>query len=107
MQQAAEVIRTRKISMLIFPEGGRSHDGKLGAFKEGGAFIAIRAGVPILPIALIGTERILPFGSGTPRPGAVRLKVFPPIETAHRTIKQREELTAEVRAMIAGAVGQS
>jgi 1-acyl-sn-glycerol-3-phosphate acyltransferase len=106
MQQAAEAIQKRKISMLIFPEGGRSHDGTLGPFKEGGAYIAIRAGVPILPIALIGTERVLPFGSGAPLPGTVRLKVFPPIETANRTIKQREELTAEVRALIASAVGQ-
>jgi len=46
MQQAAEVIQAKKISLLIFPEGGRSHDGQMRPFKEGGLYIAIRAGVP-------------------------------------------------------------
>lgn len=106
MQQAAEVIQKRRISMLIFPEGGRSHDGTLRAFKEGAAYIAIRAGVPILPAALIGTNHVLPFGSGTPRPGRVTLKLFPPISTAGRTLKERAELTEQVRQLIAEALTQ-
>src|ERR1700704_4334258 len=49
MNLAAQVIRERRISMLIFPEGGRSRDGVLQPFKEGGAYIAIKAQVPLLP----------------------------------------------------------
>lgn len=104
MQQAAEVIQKRRISMLIFPEGGRSHDAILGTFKEGAAYIAIRAGVPILPVALIGTNHVLPFGSGTPRPGRVRLRLFPAISTEGRTLKERAELTEQIRQLIAEAL---
>jgi 1-acyl-sn-glycerol-3-phosphate acyltransferase len=52
MTLAAESIRTRNISLLIFPEGGRSHDGVLKPFKDGAAYIAIKAGVPIVPLDL-------------------------------------------------------
>lgn len=106
MQKAAEVLRNRRISLLIFPEGGRSHDGVLQPFKEGGAYIAIRAGVPVVPVALIGTEKVLPFGSGTPRGGTVTLRVLPPIETAALTLKDRQELTERVRELIANALAQ-
>ncbi len=43
MQLAADVIQEKRVSLLVFPEGGRSHDGVLRPFKEGGAYIAIRA----------------------------------------------------------------
>ena len=104
MQTAAEIIRTRRTSMLIFPEGGRSHDGTLGAFKEGAGYIAIRAGVPIVPIALIGTNKVLPFGSGTPVPGTVRIRVFPPLSTKGLGLKDRQALTNQARSLIADAL---
>jgi 1-acyl-sn-glycerol-3-phosphate acyltransferase len=104
MQTAAGVIQKRRISLLIFPEGGRSHDGVLQSFKEGGAYIAIRAGVPLVPIALIGTDRVLPFGSGTPRAGTVTLRVMQPIETTSLTLKDRQQLTEQVRVLIAEAL---
>jgi 1-acyl-sn-glycerol-3-phosphate acyltransferase len=104
MQTAAEVIQKRHISMLIFPEGGRSHDGVLQSFKEGGAYIAIRAGAPIVPVALIGTDRVLPFGSGTPRTGTVTLRVMPPIETTSLKLKDRQQLTEQARVLIADAL---
>jgi 1-acyl-sn-glycerol-3-phosphate acyltransferase len=104
MQTAAEVMQNRKVSLLIFPEGGRSHDGRLQPFKEGAAYIAIRAGAPLVPVAIVGTEKVLPFGSGTPRPGKVLLKVMRPLQTQGRTLKQRHELTTEARTLIAAAI---
>ncbi|HEX4808093.1 MAG TPA: lysophospholipid acyltransferase family protein [Bryobacteraceae bacterium] len=101
MQLAAETIQSRKISLLIFPEGGRSHDGIMRPFKEGAAYIAIRAGVPAVPVALIGTRRILPFGSGVIVPGPVTLRILPPIDTRELTLKDRGRVTEEVRALIA------
>ena len=59
MTLAAETIRTRNISLLIFPEGGRSADGVLQPFKDGAAYIAIKAGVPVVPLAISGTHEIL------------------------------------------------
>ena len=100
MQLAAETIVRRRISMLIFPEGGRSLDGVLQPFKEGAAYIAIRAGAPIVPLALIGTHDVLPMHSSIVRPGRVILRIMPPIETAHLTLKDRGWLTAQLHELI-------
>jgi 1-acyl-sn-glycerol-3-phosphate acyltransferase len=100
MQAAAETIQQKKISLLIFPEGGRSHDGKLRPFKEGGAYIAIRAQVPVVPIVIIGSRNVLPFGAGIVKSGAVTLRILKPIETRQLTLKDRGKLTDELRALI-------
>jgi 1-acyl-sn-glycerol-3-phosphate acyltransferase len=100
MQVAAETIQKKKISLLIFPEGGRSHDGDLQDFKEGGAYIAIRAGVPVVPIAISGTRELLPWGSGIVRSGSVKLRILKPIQTTHLNLKDRAMLTEQVRTLI-------
>jgi 1-acyl-sn-glycerol-3-phosphate acyltransferase len=100
MTRAAETIRARGISMLVFPEGGRSRDGELRAFKEGAAYIAIKAGVPLVPIALIGTREIMPMGSAVIRRGPVRVVVSDPIPTEGLTLRDRDVLTAEARERI-------
>ncbi|MGA8599643.1 MAG: lysophospholipid acyltransferase family protein [Bryobacteraceae bacterium] len=104
MQTAAEIVQKRGTSMLVFPEGGRSRDGNLGEFKDGAAYIAIRAGVPVVPVAIVGTEKVLPFGSGTPKPGAVKLRIMCPIATEGRNLKERRHLTEHVRNVIAEAI---
>jgi 1-acyl-sn-glycerol-3-phosphate acyltransferase len=105
MQLAAETIQQRKISMLVFPEGGRSDDGILRSFKEGGAYIAIRAGVPLVPIVLIGTHEVLAMHSAVVRPGSVTLRVLPPIPTDGMTLKDRGKLTERVHGLIAAELG--
>lgn len=100
LQAAAEALQRKKISMLIFPEGGRSHDGILQPFKEGGAYIAIRAGVPVVPLVMIGTREILPLGGGIVLPGTVTLRVLPPIDTSRMTLKDRGKLTERLRELI-------
>ena len=99
LQAAAEAIQQKKISMLIFPEGGRS-EGVLRPFKEGGAYIAIRAGVPVVPLVMIGTRQILPYGAGVVLSGDVTLRIMPPIDTSHFTLKDRGSLTAQLHALI-------
>ena len=101
LTQAAQLVREHGISLLIFPEGGRSPDGALHPFKEGAAFIAIKAGVPVVPVALIGTRRILPMGSATFGRGPVRLRIGDPISTADLTSRDRQSLTEAVRDRIA------
>src|SRR5580700_1009211 len=100
MTTAAQAIRERGISLLIFPEGGRSHDGQLAAFKEGAAYIAIRAGVPLVPIALKGTREILPFGSAHVRSGFVTMRIGDPIPTEELQLRDRARVTAELRDRI-------
>lgn len=100
MQIAAQTIQRKKISLLIFPEGGRSHDGVLRPFKEGGAYIAIRAGVPVVPIVMIGTRDVLPYGGGVPRAGRVTLRILKPIETVQSELRDRGRLTERLRNLI-------
>ena len=57
MTEGARIVRERGISVLLFPEGGRSAEGLRG-FKEGAAYIAIKAGVPVVPIAIIGMREL-------------------------------------------------
>ncbi len=104
LQIAAEAIQHKKISLLIFPEGGRSTDGQLQEFKEGSAYIAIKAGVPLVPMAFIGTHKVLPYGAGILRSGRVTLRVFPPIVTTGMTLKDRGRLTELAHAQILNAL---
>lgn len=100
MSTAAQVIRQRGISLLIFPEGGRSHTGHLDEFKEGAAYIAIRAGVPLVPIALKGTREILPYGSGQVRSGRVIMRIGNPVPVAGAQLHDRGRINAELRDRI-------
>ena len=100
MTTAAQVIRERGISLLVFPEGGRSQTGELDSFKEGAAYIAIRAGVPLIPIALQGTREVLPFGSGHVRSGRVTMRIGDPVPTDQMQLRDRGRITAELRDRI-------
>jgi 1-acyl-sn-glycerol-3-phosphate acyltransferase len=102
LQTAAETIRQGS-SVMIFPEGTRSLDGKLRSFKKGGFVLAVDAGVPIVPVLISGTFDIMPKSGLRIRPGRVRIRVLPPIETAGYSRKQKDELLALVRErMLAG-----
>lgn len=102
---AAQSIAERRISLLVFPEGGRSLTGELQPFKEGAAYIAIKAQVPVVPVAIRGTHEVLPMHGKIPRPGPVTLAIGDPIPTAGLTLKERDRLTAEVRERIAAMLG--
>jgi 1-acyl-sn-glycerol-3-phosphate acyltransferase len=107
MSMAAKLIQEEGVSILVFPEGGRSDDGLLQEFKEGAAYIAIKAGAPIVPIAIAGTREILPMGSITLRGGEARLRIGEPIPTAGMKLSEREPLTTLVRERIVELLGQS
>jgi len=87
-------------STLVFPEGGRSETGVLREFKDGAAFLAIRAQIPVVPLAMIGMHGILPMHSLTFHRGHVTLRIGEPISTEGMTTHQRAELTAAVRQKI-------
>jgi 1-acyl-sn-glycerol-3-phosphate acyltransferase len=106
MTTAAQAIRERGISLLIFPEGGRSHTGELEPFQEGAAYIAIRAGVPLVPIALQGTREVLPFGSGHVRSGLVTMRIGDPIPTHQVPLRDRGRITAELHDRIASMLDE-
>jgi len=98
--RSAGLVTSRGVSVLIFPEGGRSHDGELQEFKDGAAYIAIKAQVPIVPVALVGTREILAMHSAEFRRGRVILRFGQPISTEGITMRQRSELSEKVRGQI-------
>jgi 1-acyl-sn-glycerol-3-phosphate acyltransferase len=79
-------------SVIIFPEGTRSRDGKLRDFKAGAMVLAIKSGVPIVPVAIIGTYAILPKGKLLMNPGKVRIRVGRPIETKSYSTRDKHQL---------------
>lgn len=100
LTRAAEMIRRRRLSLLIFPEGGRSMSGELQEFIDGAAYLAIKAQAPIVPVALVGTRGILAMGSGTFHRGLVRIRVGEPIPTEGLGAHDRGRLTALAREKI-------
>jgi 1-acyl-sn-glycerol-3-phosphate acyltransferase len=100
MTEGARIIAQRQISVLLFPEGGRSPHG-LREFKEGAAYIAIKAGVPVVPMALSGMRALLPMGSIHLRSGRVVLRIGRPIPTTGLKPSDREQLTQTLYAEIA------
>jgi 1-acyl-sn-glycerol-3-phosphate acyltransferase len=88
------------MSLFVFPEGGRTADGQLRPFLSGAAYLAIRAQVPLVPIALSGVYELLPIHTRHFYPGELTLSVGEPIETSGMTMRQSEELTEKLRKAI-------
>jgi 1-acyl-sn-glycerol-3-phosphate acyltransferase len=107
MSEAARRVAERHVSMLLFPEGGRSHPEQgLREFKEGAVYIAIKAAVPVVPMALVGLRDLLPMGSGHIRSGTVTLRIGDPIATTGLRISDREELTARLHREVSAMLGK-
>lgn len=100
LAQAARLLIERNVSVLFFPEGGRSESGELQEFKDGAAYIAIKAQVPLVPVALVGIRDILPMHTLDFRRGVVKLRFGQPIPTAGLTVQARQEITVAARAQI-------
>ncbi len=96
------------LSLIIFPEGTRSADGRVGKFKAGSFLLAIEAGLPIVPIAIVGSRFVMRKGFLTTRPGHVVLTVHPVIDTkAGRWEAQPDDarrLAEEVRGVVVATV---
>jgi len=87
--------------IVIFPEGGRSETGELQPFMSGAFYLAIKAQVDVVPMALVGTYEMLPMDSFHIRPHPVRLMVGEPIATTGMSLNTMEVLTQKTRDAIA------
>lgn len=99
LKRAAKIIRGG-VSVLIFPEGTRSLDGRIRPFKKGGFILALDAGVPIVPVVIRGTRSIMPKDRLRIRPGRVELEILAPIDTTTYSRKAKDALIAAVRQAI-------
>ncbi|HDQ03790.1 MAG TPA: 1-acyl-sn-glycerol-3-phosphate acyltransferase [Deltaproteobacteria bacterium] len=99
LDEAALRIRNGK-SVMTFPEGTRSREGEIKAFKQGIFYLAIKSGVPIIPVTIIGSGQIMPKRSLRVRPGKIKLIIDKPIEVKDYHIESRQELIEKVRNTI-------
>ena len=88
------------ISVMIFPEGTRSRDGKIRPFKKGGFIMALDSGVPIVPVILKGTRSIMEKSSLKINTGEVTLKITAPISTTGFSRENKDVLIESVRTVI-------
>ena len=84
-------------SVVIFPEGTRSQDGKLGEFKSGGFLLALKAEQPVVPTLISGANEVLPPKMIWMRPGHIEVNIGTPLPVAQLDIKQRDQLAVTVR----------
>jgi 1-acyl-sn-glycerol-3-phosphate acyltransferase len=99
LNEAARKIR-EGVSVMIFPEGTRSADGRIRPFKKGGFVLSVDAGVPIVPIVIHGTRSLMPKGSLMVRSQDIRMEILAPIDTAEYTRKTKDDLMEKVRTAI-------
>jgi 1-acyl-sn-glycerol-3-phosphate acyltransferase len=93
-------------SILIFPEGTRSKTDELLPFKKGGFRMAIKAGAPIVPVAISGGRAAMVKGSAIIRPVTFTVRIGRPVETAGIDVADRDALIARVRQEIATLLAQ-
>jgi 1-acyl-sn-glycerol-3-phosphate acyltransferase len=94
-------------AVLFFPEGHRSRDGQLQRFYSGGFKVAINAGVPLVPLCIDGTDRLLPPGRKLFRPCQVRLRALEPIDTrAFNDDEGHSRLRKLVKSRMAAALAE-
>lgn len=94
-------LTSQKLSLIVYPEGTRSADGTVGRFKAGSFHIALEAGLPVVPISLVGTRHIMQKGRLAARPGRVRLVVHEPIDTSALAGTDSKAFGERVRRIIA------
>lgn len=94
------------ISIVIFPEGTRSRDGRLSPFKRGGFLLAVQTGTPIVPVTINGSGRVLPAGAWRLRSGRIDVLVHEPITVEGYPSGKLGALSERVRAIIAADLRQ-
>lgn len=97
-------LTTQGASLLVFPEGSRTRDGRVGRFKGGVFLLAIETGWPIVPLSVVGTRGVMPAGRLMTCPGDVQLIVHDPIPTSNLTREDARALAERVRAVVGSPV---
>ncbi len=94
LRRAGEAVRAGT-SLVVFPEGTRSKDGRILPFKKGPFVVAMEAGVPVVPVAISGSGRVTPKSAIAVVPGTIRVALGEPVDP--RAFADKEALLAEVR----------
>lgn len=103
VERATEAMKAGQ-SFLIYPEGTRSPDGRLQEFKKGAVVMAIKAGVPIVPMVCSGAHRIMEKRSLVIRPGEIVVEFLEPMDTSKYQFEERDVLNKMVHDAMAAAL---
>lgn len=101
LDRAGEKIRRENATIIMFPEGTRSPTGELQRFKKGAFVLALKAGVPVVPVAVVGSREVMPKGRWRVRPGRIRIRFGEPIPTDGYTMESRDELLKRTWSAVA------
>jgi 1-acyl-sn-glycerol-3-phosphate acyltransferase len=109
LEAAAEILRAGDL-FGFYPEGTRSPDGRLYRGRSGLGWLVLNTGAPVLPVAMIGTRKMLPPGAPLPRPTRIDIKIGKPMEFGHLAgdppARARRTIADEVMRVIADLSGQ-
>jgi 1-acyl-sn-glycerol-3-phosphate acyltransferase len=97
----ASALTSQGLSLIVFPEGTRSRDGRVGRFKGGSFCLALEAGLPIVPLSIVGSRHVMLKGRLATYPGRVALVVHPPIDTAGLAGTDPKDFAERVRRILA------
>ena len=104
MSKLSNFVKTKDLSIWIWPEGTRSVDGKLIAFKKGFVHLALATGLPIVPVVLHGAHKVWPAKTMEFYPGEVRVEVLDSIKTDNWSKENLDKHVEEVRGVMAKAL---
>ena len=97
----ASRLTSNGLSLIVFPEGTRSADGRVARFKGGSFYLALEAGLPVVPLSVVGSRHVMLKGRLATYPGHVRLVVHEPIDTATLAGSDARQFGERVRRIIA------
>lgn len=106
LNEAGERVRTDRLTVIMFPEGTRSADGRLQSFRKGAFVLGIQTGVDIVPMGISGSRRIMPKGSFRIRSGDVVVRIGEPIRSSEWTMPRRNQLRDEARRRVLALVDE-
>lgn len=104
LRQLAGYMRRKRLSVLLWPEGTRSADGRLRPFKKGFAHLALQTGLPVVPMVTVGAHKAWEKGRIGFKPVPIKIRFLPPIDTSSWRLETLDEHIAEVRRAFADAL---
>lgn len=104
LREVAALVRGRGLGIWLWPEGTRSKDGRLRAFKKGFAHLALATGLPVVPVVVSGAHRIWRKNSILLYPGTVHIRVLPAVDTSAWRLETLDQHVAQVRGLINDAL---
>jgi len=100
LDKAMKKIQKKNISVMLYPEGTRSPDGEIKAFKKGAFVMAIKSGFPVVPVTIYGSRQVLPKKSLRIKKGKIKIIIHNPIPSEDKKMSDRGEFTEQIRNII-------